>query len=62
MLDLTGNFCEGPNQILNASANNAATILWTTDGDGTFSNNGILNPFYTPGPGDLVNGQCTAYY
>ena len=25
------------------------------DGDGTFSNNGILDPFYTPGPSDLVN-------
>ncbi|MDC3229259.1 hypothetical protein OAT87_01490, partial [Flavobacteriaceae bacterium] len=53
------NFCEGPNQILNASANNAATILWTTDGDGTFSNNGIVNPFYTPGPVDLVSGSVT---
>jgi len=25
-----GNMCEGPNQIQNASANNADTILWTT--------------------------------
>ncbi len=50
-----GNMCEGPNQIQNASANNADTILWTTDGDGTFSSTNILNPIYTPGPIDLTN-------
>ena len=50
-----GNMCEGPNQIQSASANNAATILWTTAGDGTFSSTNILNPIYTPGPNDLTN-------
>ena len=54
-----GNMCEGPNPILNATANNAATILWTTSGNGTFSNNGIANPIYTPGSQDLGNGFVT---
>lgn len=32
------------------------TYLWTTDGDGTFDDDTILNPVYTPGPGDTAAG------
>lgn len=50
---------------LNATASNYSSILWTTSGDGTFSNNSVLNPLYIPGPNDILNGSVvlaiTAY-
>ncbi len=30
-------------------------VLWTTGGDGNFSNPTTENPFYTPGPADIAN-------
>lgn len=44
---------------LNATASNYSSIMWTTSGDGTFSNNTVLNPFYLPGPNDILNGSVT---
>ena len=35
------------------------TLLWTTSGDGTFDQNDILNPIYTPGEQDLANKTVT---
>jgi hypothetical protein len=35
----------------------SSSISWSTLGDGNFSSEVILNPVYTPGPGDLVNGN-----
>jgi len=35
-------------------ASNYSSLLWTTSGDGTFSNNGALHTVYTPGPTDKV--------
>lgn len=32
-------------------------LLWTTNGDGAFSNEAMLRPFYTPGPLDKENGS-----
>jgi hypothetical protein len=32
-------------------------VLWTTSGTGTFSNNGILNPIYTPSTADKLAGS-----
>jgi hypothetical protein len=49
--------CEGSTHQLNASATNYNSILWTTMGDGTFNNAAILNPVYTPGPGDIAAGS-----
>lgn len=40
-----------------ATAAYYSTLLWTTNGDGTFSNDTILNPVYTPGPADIANGS-----
>jgi len=40
---------------LSATAQYQTIINWITSGDGTFSNPGILNPTYTPGPGDVGN-------
>ncbi|MBI9033524.1 MAG: T9SS type A sorting domain-containing protein [Bacteroidales bacterium] len=42
--------------ITSATANNYATLLWATDGDGTFDNATILTPVYTPGANDIING------
>ena len=35
------------------------TLAWTTDGDGAFSQNDILNPIYTPGEQDLAAKAVT---
>jgi len=51
--------CEGGTTLLQGQATNFSTLLWTTSGDGTFSNNAILNPVYTPGSADISNGGAT---
>ena len=33
------------------------TIEWSTDGTGTFDDNTIMHPVYTPGPEDIENGS-----
>ncbi len=38
---------------------NAANISWSTSGDGTFDDNTIQYPTYTPGPNDLITGSAT---
>ncbi|MEZ5081885.1 MAG: C25 family cysteine peptidase [Bacteroidales bacterium] len=45
--------------IESASVSNYATILWTTSGDGSFDNDGIMNPIYTPGIMDIDNEMVT---
>lgn len=37
-------------------ATNFSSLLWSTSGDGTFSDNTILAPIYTPGGTDISNG------
>ena len=45
--------CEGSSITLSAStATNAGVILWISSGDGTFSNENILNPIYYPALSD----------
>lgn len=44
---------------LQAEAFNYSAVLWTKTGDGVFSDETILNPIYTPGPGDLLAGTVT---
>lgn len=48
-----------------ASASNASSYLWTTDGTGTFSSTTSLTPTYTPSASDVQDGQVrlkvTAY-
>jgi len=48
----------GNNEIveLNATLENYSTIQWTSSGDGNFSDNSVLNPFYTPGDQDISTG------
>ncbi len=39
------------------SAQNQSSLLWTSTGDGSFSNPSILNTVYSPGPGDILYGS-----
>jgi len=50
--------CDGSSfNLATASVIQATSILWTTTGTGTFSNATVINPVYTPGSGDLMNGH-----
>jgi PKD repeat protein len=49
--------CENFPYTLAGSAQNASTYLWTTSGDGAFSNPGILNAVYTAGVIDKSAGS-----
>jgi gliding motility-associated-like protein len=52
--------CEGSTYLISdAVATNAANILWTTTGTGTFNNPTIANPIYTPSPNDILDGFVT---
>jgi hypothetical protein len=42
-----------------ATAENFTALLWTTSGDGTFDDPGILSPVYTPGIADIQAGEAT---
>ena len=52
--------CEGGDLQLQATLGGAAsTLLWTTSGDGSFTNPADPNAIYTPGAGDIANGSAT---
>jgi hypothetical protein len=51
--------CDDETYQLSGYAENEASVLWTTTGDGTFSNRYILDPVYTPGPNDNASGKVT---
>jgi gliding motility-associated-like protein len=58
--------CEGSTfKITGATAAPNVSLVWTTNGTGTFSDPKILNPVYTPSRADILNGQIiltlTAY-
>ena len=40
-----------------ASATNSSLVNWSTSGDGQFDNVNLVNPIYTPGPNDILNGN-----
>jgi gliding motility-associated-like protein len=52
--------CYGSDYLVpDADTLNCSGVTWTTDGgDGTYDNNTLINPTYTPGPGDLINGYA----
>ncbi|WP_139150361.1 T9SS type B sorting domain-containing protein [Flagellimonas zhangzhouensis] len=39
------------------SATNISDVVWSTSGDGNFSNPIVLAPRYFPGPNDIINGS-----
>jgi len=49
--------CEDDTYTLSGTASNQQSVLWTTNGDGTFDDATILNPVYTPGVNDVANGS-----
>ncbi|GAP44202.1 hypothetical protein TBC1_112368, partial [Lentimicrobium saccharophilum] len=50
--------CEGSTYTLStAVATNAATILWSTSGTGSFSSTSVQNPVYTPSQNDIDDGS-----
>ena len=49
----------GPYQLSEATAANYDSLSWATPGDGTFDNDTILHPVYTPGTGYLLAGSVT---
>ncbi|MFO8086488.1 MAG: PKD domain-containing protein [Bacteroidales bacterium] len=51
--------CEGNTYTLAGSAINQTSVVWSTNGDGSFANGTTLTPVYTPGPNDIVNGTVT---
>ncbi|MDG1719402.1 MAG: hypothetical protein P8H17_06245 [Flavobacteriales bacterium] len=51
-----GDLCVGDIYLLSGTATNQVSVLWTTTGDGTFTNASSLNPNYDPGPNDELSG------
>jgi PKD repeat protein len=50
--------CEsGSLEIKGASALEYFDFAWTVNGDGTLNDNSVLNPVYTPGASDIINGK-----
>ncbi len=45
-----------PVLLSSAAATNYASLQWTTSGTGSFDNNTLVNPVYTPGTSDINNG------
>ncbi len=56
--DLPGDatICYGDQFQMDAIAVNHCGIQWLSDGDGSFSDPSLLNPIYTPGPQDALEG------
>lgn len=49
--------CAGAQVALSAQLSGQGEILWTSDGDGTFSNPAVLSPEYLPGVQDIESGS-----
>jgi len=49
--------CVGSDYALEGTASNAASVLWTTSGTGTFDDAHSLNAVYTPGTQDYIVGK-----
>jgi hypothetical protein len=46
-----------PFHIMGDSASEYSTLLWTTAGDGVFTDATVLHPWYTPGANDIMAGS-----
>lgn len=51
--------CLNESYMLNGTAFNYVSTLWSTTGDGSFDNPSSLTCFYTPGPEDISNENTT---
>lgn len=52
-----GSVCSGSAYQLSGTASGYDSLLWKSNGDGTFSNDTILNPIYFPGTSDILSGE-----
>ncbi|MFK5855816.1 MAG: T9SS type A sorting domain-containing protein [Bacteroidota bacterium] len=52
---------ENQSYTLAGTATHAGEIVWTTSGDGAFSDTTILDPIYSLGPDDILNGGVDLY-
>ena len=59
LMEAEGEICEGESIDLTATIHEAGFSVWSTDGDGTFSNLANLETTYTPGEQDIANGFVT---
>jgi hypothetical protein len=53
--------CSGEAITLNGTATNYDSIFWSTDGDGEFIDNTILDAVYIPGEQDIANGSTSLW-
>ncbi len=51
--------CAGEPALPVAAGTSYSTIMWTSSGDGVFSNASSLSPSYSPGSGDISSGYVT---
>ena len=51
--------CPSGDSLSSATGSDYNELLWTTSGDGTFDNDTILHPFYTPGTNDISSVSVT---
>jgi hypothetical protein len=49
--------CTGSDYQCDGQATDWVAVEWTTDGDGSFDDAGILNPVYSPGTNDIAEGS-----
>jgi gliding motility-associated-like protein len=49
--------CEGQIVRMDGGGSDYTQLNWTTTGDGHFSDQGIKNPDYVPGQGDIMSGE-----
>jgi fermentation-respiration switch protein FrsA (DUF1100 family) len=55
------NCVTGAVTISGTTSSNNTSQIWTSNGGGTFSNNGAMNPTYTPSASDLLKTSVTLY-
>jgi gliding motility-associated-like protein len=54
---LDGSICADQTFSLNGVVQNVSDFMWSTSGDGYFSDASVLNPVYNPGTLDIANGS-----
>ena len=58
-MEAEAEICEGDSFNVNALVDEAGSVIWTTDGDGSFDRPDNVNANYTPGEQDKANGHVT---
>lgn len=49
--------CAGESYTLQGSVSGQDSLKWSTTGDGNFNNDTLVNPVYTPGTNDIIQGS-----